>query len=234
MATDRVSRMLGKARRTFRPPPPAKEPIFDDEQFVALAQEVKSHGRTMLAQKRLWTLWQCVGNVADLDGYAAEVGSYRGGSAYFIAASFVARLGKEVPMEVIDTFEGHSPGKLSDRDSPIHTDGTKFLSTSYESVVEYLAGFEEVSVRKGEFSAVAPELPERIYRLVHVDVDLYLPTLDCLRYFGPRLVEGGIVVLDDYGSASCPGIRTAAEEYLSDGGFQTWDTRSRQLVLVKR
>ena len=143
---------------------------------MALAQEVKSHGRTMLAQKRLWTLWQCVGNVADLDGCAAEVGSYRGGSAYFIAASFVARLGKEVPMEVIDTFEGHSPGKLSDRDSPIHTDGTKFLSTSYESVVEYLAGFEEVSVRKGEFSAVAPGLPERIYRLVHVDVDLYVPT----------------------------------------------------------
>jgi O-methyltransferase len=216
--------------------PATKSSTFDDEQFTALAQEVKAHGRTMLAQKRLWTLWQCVGNVVDLEGHAAEVGTYRGGSAYFIAASFVARLGHEVPIEVIDTFEGHPEGKLSGHDTATHTGGTKFLSTSHDSVVEYLSPFEQLSVRKGEFSAVAAQLPEQAYRLVHVDVDLYVPALDCLRYFGPRLVQGGIVVLDDYGAPSCPGIQRAAREYLSDGGlaFQTWDTRSRQLVLVKR
>ncbi len=213
---------------------PAKTSMFSDEEFVALAAEVKARGRTMLAQKRLWTLWQCVGNVVDLDGSVAEVGTYRGGSAHFIAAAFRVRLGHEVPMEVIDTFEGHPEGKLSEHDSSIHMGGDKFLSTSHESVVEYLRPFEQLTVRKGEFSAVAAQLPEGTYRLVHVDVDLYVPALDCLRYFGPRLVRGGIVVLDDYGSASCPGIRRAAEEYLADGGFQTWDTRSRQLVLVKR
>jgi hypothetical protein len=215
-------------------PRPPKTPVFDDEQFVALAQEVKAQGRTMLPQKRLWTLWQCVANVAPLDGHAAEVGTYRGGSAYFIAASFVQRLGHEVPMEVIDTFEGHPEEKLSEHDSEIHADGSKFLSTSYESVVDYLGPFGQLTVRKGEFSAVAAQLPERSYRLVHVDVDLYEPALDCLRYFGPRLVRGGIVLLDDYGAAACPGIRRAADEYLAGGGFQTWDTRSRQLVLVKR
>ena len=187
----------------------------------------------MLPQKRLWTLWQCVANVVLLDGHVAEVGTYRGGSAYFIAASFVKRLGHEVPMDVIDTFEGHPAEKLSETDSAIHSDGSKFLSTSYESVVDYLSPFEHLTVRRGEFSAVAARLPERTYRLVHVDVDLYVPALDCLRYFGPRLVRGGIVLLDDYGAAACPGIRQAADEYLADGGFQTWDTRSRQLVLVK-
>jgi O-methyltransferase len=221
-------------RPRFRRTPPAEKSSFDDEQFLALTREVKAHGRTMLAQKRLWTLWQCVGNVVDLEGVAAEVGTYRGGSAYFIAASFVARSGHEVPIEVIDTFEGHAQEKLSANDSPIHAGGTKFLETSYESVADYLSAFDEVNVRRGEFSAIAPQLPERTYRLVHLDVDLYLPTLDGLRYFGPRLVRGGIILLDDYGSASCPGIRSAAEEYLADGGFQTWDTRSRQLVLVKR
>jgi len=44
-------------------------------------------------------------NVASLDGHAAEIGTYRGGSAYFIAASFLQRLGYEVPMDVIDTFD---------------------------------------------------------------------------------------------------------------------------------
>jgi hypothetical protein len=179
-------------------------------------------------------LWQCVGNVAPLEGGAAEIGTYQGGSAYFIAASFAARLGHEVPLEVIDTFAGHPPGKLSGHDSPVHADETKFAATSYESVVEYLGAFEQVTVRQGDFSTIAPELPEQRYRLVHVDVDLYVPALECLNYFGPRLVQGGIVVLDDYGKPTCPGIRRAAEEYLAAGGFQAWNALTRQLVLVKR
>jgi O-methyltransferase len=212
----------------------AKEFRVDDERFTALAEEVKAHGRTMLARKRLWTLWQCVGNVAPLDGGAAEIGTFRGGSAYFIAAAFRERAGHEVPFDVIDTFAGHPPGKLTDQDSPVHHGGEKFVETSYESVVEYLGAFPEVTVHQGEFSAVAPRLPEQPYRLVHIDVDLYLPALECLRYFGPRLVGGGIVVLDDYGAPSCPGIKQAVEEYLAAGGYQTWNTLTRQLVLVKR
>jgi hypothetical protein len=65
-------------------------------------------------------------------------------------------------------------------------------------------------------------------------VDLYVPALECLNYFGPRLVQGGIVVLDDYGKPTCPGIRRAAEEFLAAGGFQAWNALTRQLVLVKR
>jgi O-methyltransferase len=223
------------ARRVLRPSAAAGKRLVGDEEFLALARDVQAHGRTMLAHKRLWILWQCVGNAAPLDGGAAEIGTYQGGSAYFIAASFAARLGHEVPIEVIDTFQGHPQHKLSEHDHAVHGDPAKFTQTSYESVVEYLAAFEQLTVHKGEFSAVAPSLPERPYRLVHVDVDLYEPALECLRYFGPRLVQGGIVVLDDYGAPACPGIKRAAEEYLAAGNaFQTWDTMSRQLVLVKR
>jgi predicted O-methyltransferase YrrM len=221
------------ARRFLRPAP-AEKRLVGDEQFLALAREVRAHGRTMLAHKRLWILWQCIGNVAPLAGSAAEVGTYQGGSAYFIAAAFAARLGHEVPFEVIDTFRGHPEGKLSEHDSAVHGDPAKFTETSYESVAEYLAGFERLTVHEGEFSAVAPGLPEQRYRLVHVDVDLYEPARECLRYFGARLVPGGIVVLDDYGAPACPGIRRAAEEYLAGNGFQAWDPMTRQLVLVKR
>ncbi len=149
--------MPGQARRTSRPAPKAEKQFpVDDEQFTRLADEVKAHGRTMLPRKRLWMLWQCVGNVAPLEGGAAEIGAYQGGSAYFIAASFATRLGHEVPLEVIDTFAGHPPGKLSGHDSPVHADETKFAATSYESVVEYLGAFEQVTVRQGDFSTSLP------------------------------------------------------------------------------
>ncbi len=205
-----------------------REPHFQDA-----ARTVAEHGTTRLTRDRLATLWQAARNVAVLPGAVAEIGSYRGGSAYFLALSFREILGREVTMEVIDTFEGHPPDKLSDRDAARHTEHPLFTDTSYELVADYLSAFERLTVHKGEFSRVAPDLPDQSYRLVHVDVDLYEPALECLRYFAARLEPGGVIVLDDYGSPSCPGIERAAGEFLAaTGEFQTWDYK-KQLVLVK-
>jgi O-methyltransferase len=49
---------------------------------------------------------------------------------------------------------------------------------------------------------------------VHIDVDLYQPTLDSLEFFWPRLADGGFVVVDDYGSSQFPGATTATNEFL--------------------
>ena len=213
----------------------ANMPPHDNKQFQELARVVKRSQRTMLPKGRLWTLWEAVHNVAHLDGGAAEIGTYRGGTAYFMATAFVEATGHQVPLEVIDTFEGHPEAKFSEYDSDAHKDPSLFTDTSYEEVARYLSPLDRVTVHKGEFSTVAPRLPEQTYRLVHVDVDLYEPTLDCLRYFGPRLVPGGVIVVDDYGSPSCPGVARAAKEYFAaNPDFGTWSPRTKQLVLVRR
>ena len=139
------------------------------DRLVALRQpgyrsalaSIKGDHSTRLTRDRLGTLWQAARNVAAVPGAAAEIGSYRGGSAKFIAAAFRALLGHEVPVEVIDTFEGHPAEKLSEQDAATHRDPTRFTDTSYEHVVDYLAEFEQVTVHKGEFSQVAPSLPEQ-------------------------------------------------------------------------
>lgn len=59
-------------------------------------------------------------------------------------------------------------------------------------------------------------MENKTFALVHVDVDLYQPTLDSLEFFFPRLLPGGILVCDDYGSGSYPGARTAMDEYFSN------------------
>ncbi len=50
--------------------------------------------------------------------------------------------------------------------------------------------------------------------LLNIDVDLLEPTRTCLEYFYPRVVSGGIVILDDYGDF--PGATKAADEYFED------------------
>jgi hypothetical protein len=41
--------------------------------------------------------------------------------------------------------------------------------------------------------------------LLNLDVDLYAPTRVALECFGPRMVQGGIIVLDEYGSTHSVG-----------------------------
>jgi O-methyltransferase len=80
-----------------------------------------------------------------------------------------------------------------------------------------------------------PNLEESPYRLVHIDTDLYQPTIVCLDYFGQRISPGGVIVIDDYASKKCPGVPKAVSEYLArTDQFQSWDMRTEQLMLVKR
>ena len=74
---------------------------------------------------------------------------------------------------------------------------------------------------------------EQKYRMIHIDVDLYRPTLDCLEYFGPRLELGGIIVLDDYGSPKCPGIKKALDLFLEGNDrYSQWLIQTEQAVLI--
>jgi hypothetical protein len=213
----------GKDALAFRP----------DATFFGLADPVVKTARTLLGYDRLYVLWQAVNNVQDLAGAVAEVGSYRGGSAYFLASACLAVTGAEVPVLVFDTFEGHPADQITEHD-PFHTAG-QFGATSYEDVTAYLAPFHLLQVHKGEVSRSLPSIPEMPYRLVHIDTDLYAPTMACLEYFGRRLVPGGVVVVDDYASRKCPGVPKAVVEYVDrTGAFQAWDLRTEQVMLVKR
>lgn len=201
--------------------------------FLELADFVKRKKQTLLGYDRLYVLWQAAGNLVNVPGAAAEVGSYRGGSAYFIASAFIRRTGGEVPMHVFDTFEGHPAEAITEHD-PFHTAG-HFHSTSYEHVQRFLSPFTQLRIHKGDVLQTLTYLEESVYRLVHIDTDLYRPTIACLDYFGVRMSPGGVIVLDDYTSKKCPGVPKAVSEYLDrTDQFQVWDVRTEQLMLVKR
>ena len=205
-----------------------------DAAFFNVADEVIAADRTLQGYDRLYVLWQAIRNLTSVPGEAAEIGSYRGGSAHFIAGAFKALTGSEVPLHVFDTFEGHPAAAITEPDN-FHEPG-QFGDTSFEAVREYLSPFARIVFHRGDVLESLPGLPDAEFRLVHIDTDLYLPTKACLEYFEPRLSPGGVIVLDDYASKKCQGVRAAVVEYLGgmDGAFQVWDLRTEQLVLVKR
>jgi hypothetical protein len=187
----------------------------------------------MLGYDRLFTLWQAALNVASLELPVVEVGTFRGGSAALIAEA-LRTVNSRADVHVVDTFEGHIDSTITAHDSDEHFGG-KFAATSYEDVKAFLAGYPGLQVHQGDAATVIAGWPDRRYGMVHVDVDLYGPTLDCLRYFGPRLADGGVLVMDDYESPTCPGVSLAVHEYLSTGGprFQQWRLHAEQMLLIK-
>jgi glycosyltransferase involved in cell wall biosynthesis len=207
---------------------------FDEPRFTELARPVVDSGRTMLSLPRLFTLYNAVANSVRPDTAVAEVGTFRGGTAYFLASAIRERLGQEAPLYVFDTFEGHPENKVSEDVEPEQAVGS-FSETSAQDVREYLSDFERVQVIEGEAVASLRGLEEQTFSLVHLDVDLYLPTLEFLRYFMPRLAPGGAIVVDDYGAPSCPGIARAIDEFLAErDDVQRWPMLTEQAVLLRR
>jgi len=236
---DRLGQLQGELRRVHkrllmlegRAAITVHSPADRDQRFLDLAAAVEK--RTKLGQDRLWVLWQAVGNAAPLELPVLEAGSYRGGSAWFLARSVKERLGHELPLEAVDTFAGHPPEAISAADHEYHVAG-RFGDVSYARVREYLSEFSLATVHRGEFSAVAPRLPHERYGLIHLDMDLYGPTRDALAFCAPRMPPGAVVVVDDYGSPKCPGIEQAVDEFLAaEPAFQRWHPHTEQAVLVR-
>jgi hypothetical protein len=229
----RNSKLVPKKPRVE--PPKTTFNTLDEDRFYVLASRVIADGRTYLAQDRLYVLWQAVRNVHSLCLPVAEVGSYRGGSAFFLAKAFQVLAGEEMPVHIFDTFEGLPDKTSPESDGYYHHMPGKFVDADYESVKAYLSEFRKLEIHKGEFSERAKTLPEMRFSLVHSDVDIYQSTLDCLQYFGPRLASGGMIIVDDYGAPTCPGVNQAVTEYLrSTNEFYAWHPLSEQLVLLKR
>jgi len=181
---------------------------------------------------RFYNLVQAFLATESLEGAVAEAGCYRGFSSSLLCAyqkrkdpSFDGK-----GFHLVDSFEGLSEPTESDLDRDPAGDvaprAEKHLYTAGVDLVRAaLSEYPAVTFHKGWIPDVFRHIPEQRYRFVHVDVDLYEPTRDSLSYFFPRLVPGGILVVDDYGYLDFPGARRAVDEFAKE-------TRSRVIPLT--
>jgi predicted O-methyltransferase YrrM len=158
---------------------------------------------------RLYALAQLARVAARLPGDTAECGTYLGAASFFICQQ-IRGTGKL--HHGFDSFEGIS--------EPSRADGSFWhkgdLRATEEQARANLAAFDFVRLYKGWIPDRFKEVADREFALVHIDVDLAVPTRASLEFFWPRLVEGGIAVFDDYGFLTCPGARQTIDEYFGD------------------
>ena len=64
------------------------------------------------------------------------------------------------------------------------------MAGRYEEVREYLKKYPNTQVHKGLFPETGKPIEEKSFSFVHLDVDLYESTFNCLGFFYPKMHKG--------------------------------------------
>ena len=158
--------------------------------------------------------------IVELPGDVVELGVFKGGSFYQFA-SFREILENEnarklIGFDVFDEFpKAHNDGDKLFREKWINDTKGDFLSL--DEIQRSLANrnIGNTELIQGDIANTIPEYiknhPYMKIALLHIDVDIYEPTVTGLTYLYERVVKGGIIILDDYGVA---GETDAVDEFV--------------------
>ncbi|HEV2109734.1 MAG TPA: TylF/MycF/NovP-related O-methyltransferase [Gammaproteobacteria bacterium] len=200
--------------------------FLEDEQFLDYYRRFMDPDNWHSLDRK-YTLNQLLKQIATLPGDLAECGAYKGASAYLMCR---AAQGTNRRVHLFDSFEGLSePGRV-DGDYWVHG----ALSVPEDAIRQTIAEFDNYRIYRGWIPQRFGEVSEQDFCLVHIDVDLYQPTLDSLDFFYPRMVRGGIILMDDYGFVTCPGAKRAADEYFADKPEAILMFTTGQSVVIKQ
>jgi hypothetical protein len=129
---------------------------------------------------------------------------------------------------LFDTFEGFDSRDVECDIKNNYTsnirEGLYAVSKTVDEIIDSLPNPQNAIVRKGYFPETAFGIDDK-FVFVNLDFDLYQPTIEGLRYFYPRLVKGGVILVHDYFNAPgiieedrYLGIRSAALEFSKEIG----------------
>lgn len=182
--------------------------FLEDKEFLQYYERFMDVGNWHSFDRK-FTLNQLLKLTLNLDGDIAECGVYKGASAFLMCK---AHRNSDRTIHLFDSFEGLSTPEECDGD--YWTSGD--LRSTRKSVEESLAEFSNYRIYEGWIPDKFTEVSDKRFSFVHIDVDLLKPTLAAIEFFYPRLLSGGLMLMDDYGFASCPGAKKAADDYFRD------------------
>jgi predicted house-cleaning noncanonical NTP pyrophosphatase (MazG superfamily) len=176
---------------------------------------------------RKYTLQNLVRSVVGLEGDIAEAGVYKGASAYLMCEENLSQ--PESKVYLFDSFQGLSKPKLADGN--YWTEGV--FSTPVSELATTLKEFNNYVVLEGWIPSRYNEIEDKIFKFVHIDVDLFEPTFDSISFFYHRVVPGGMILLDDYGFYSCPGAKKAVDKFMKDKTEKIINLTTGQGLIIK-
>ncbi|WP_146513895.1 TylF/MycF/NovP-related O-methyltransferase [Rubripirellula amarantea] len=190
---------------------------------------VSVHQYTMTSTERLNGLCEAVRYIGDcgVEGDIVECGVWRGGSMMAIAQMLQKTGDTSRNLHLFDTFEGMSEPTDADVSIDGETavkqlanedkdDGTSVWCVAslgdVQSHMQQVAYPQnQIHYHVGKVEETIPEAAPAKIALLRLDTDWYESTAHEMEHLFPRLVDGGVLIVDDYGHWQ--GARRAIDEY---------------------
>jgi O-methyltransferase len=158
-------------------------------------------------------LYSIAKSIVNIGGDIVECGVLRGHSSYLM---LYANKDTNKQLYGFDSFEGLSKPNFMDEINNDYSFKWKQYDLSTPEIVakNNLAIFgNRFHLLKGWIPDRFHEISDKTFSIVHIDVDLYQPTLDSINFFWDKINKGGVLVCDDYGFETCPGAKKAMDEF---------------------
>lgn len=187
-------------------------PWNKDELFQSVFTSIQRF--TLVDKYRCFELWKLIEQSAKLRvGSIIEIGVWRGGTGALIAKQ-AKNCGIIDKVFLCDTFTGLV--KATSKDSRYkggeHSDTSRQI---VEDLVFNRMNIDNVEILEGIFPDKTGHKVEGLkFRFCHIDVDIYQSARDIVDWIWDKMVQGGLIVYDDYGFKSCDGITKHVEEQL--------------------
>lgn len=213
---------------------PPKFPLDFTENDIEIIKKVKPF--TLTSNERIYALLQATKYVIDnnIPGDIIECGVWRGGSMMAVALKLLKEKKFEKDLYLFDTYEGMSKptdldvsfeGKKADNqfeEYKKNEDSADWCFASLDEVKQNImnTGYntEKLHFIKGKVENTLPEYVPKQISLLRLDTDWYESTKHELTHLFPRLVSGGVLILDDYGYWA--GAKKAVDEYFAQNKTQ--------------
>ena len=140
----------------------------------------------------------------------AEGGVYQGMFSREINRCFPERT-----LYLFDTFEGFDSRDIKVELGEGLSQVTEhyYGETNQELVLSGLPHKDKAVIKQGYFPETVVGLEDERFLFVNLDFDLYLPILAGLRFFYPRMVDGGVILVHDYFTKFYHGVGKAVHEF---------------------
>lgn len=213
---------------------PQKWPSDFETQHITLVNKVRPF--TMTSDERVFGLMEAVNYIAKhkIEGDIVECGVWKGGSMLAIADTLVQNKDQNRHLFLYDTFEGMPAPTEADvsydnlaaeKLLESNPDKERNLVWAYSALDEVkrtmaLSAYPQHLIHyiKGKVEDTIPlQVPEKI-ALLRLDTDWYESTKHELIHLFPRLVPGGVLIIDDYGFWK--GARKAVDEYFVENNIR--------------
>ncbi len=209
---------------------------INNADFLHDADFVRAYEAALHQQPDTWIRWRsyvvqwAAHHAMRLEGDFVECGVNRAflSMSAMTAVDFRRATGRH--FYLFDTYCGLVPGQVSVDDKAAFRNA---YSDTYDYVRETFREWPSVVVVRG----IVPESLSTvtIERVAYLSVDMNCvkPEIDAMEYFWPRIVPGGVIILDDYGFPGHEAQKRAADKFATMVGVKVLTIPTGQGLIFK-